>query len=265
MTNVQSIPIEQEVFRPEIRKIGVADLAAVLREGTRDFMEMPTHYAFLCFAYPLMGLIIGVWTTSQDLLPLLFPLVAGFALVGPLAALGLYEISRRRELGLDATWVHAFDVLRSPALPSIMTLGLLLMLILFAWLYVAEALYLWLYGTMTVPGSYGQFLSGLLTTSQGWTLIGVGNLIGFVFALVTLSITVVSFPLLLDRNVGVAEAMGTSIRVMKHNPGPILLWGFLVAALLFLASLPLLIGLPLVLPVLGHATWHLYRRTVKLP
>ncbi|MDE0924020.1 DUF2189 domain-containing protein [Aurantimonas coralicida] len=262
MTTAPSIPHLAETIGPDIRRIGAADLVACLKAGIADFTARPTHYAFLCLVYPLMGLAIGVWAADQDILPLIFPLVAGFALIGPVAAIPLYEISRRRERGLDASWSDAFEVLRSPALPSILGLASLLLLIFVAWLYAAQAIYIWLYGSLFVTTSYGAFLGELLTTTRGWTLIGVGNLVGLGFALVTLAITVVSFPLLLDRHGGVAEAMATSVRVMLHNPGTVLLWGLMVAGLVFAGSLPLLIGLPIVLPVLGHASWHLYRRAV---
>ena len=262
MTTAPGILHSSETEPITIQPIAVGDLTAALRDGLADFMARPTHYAFLCLVYPLMGLVIGVWAADQDILPLIFPLVAGFALLGPVAAVPLYEISRRREQGHDAGWADALGVLRSPAFPSVLGLACLLLLIFAAWLYAAQSLYIWLYGSLFLPMSFGAFLGEILTTPRGWTLIGVGNLIGLVFALLTLAISVVSFPLLLDRHVGVAEAMATSVRVTMASPGPVLLWGLVVAMLLFAASLPLLIALPLVLPVLGHASWHLYRRAV---
>jgi uncharacterized membrane protein len=244
-----------------IRKIGTGDLKDALSKGLADFLAMPTHLAFLGLIYPLFGLGLGALTFSNNALPLLFPLVSGFALLGPVAAIGLYELSRRRERGLDTSLDHVFDVLRSPSLPAIIALSVVLMAIFVAWLFAAQALYTSLYGPMP-PESYTAFLSEVLTTERGWTMIILGHAIGFVFAAVAFSIGVVSFPLLLDRDVGAVCAAQTSVRAVMTNPGPMALWAAIVAVLLMIGSAPLLVGLAIVMPVLGHASWHLYRRTV---
>jgi uncharacterized membrane protein len=246
---------------PSIRRIGVEDLGIALKKGLDDFLAMPTHLIFIGVFYPLFGIVLGALTFSANALPLLFPLVSGFALVGPFAAIGLYELSRRRELGLRTSYRHVFDVLQSPSLPAILALGLVLMGIFVAWLLTAQALYVWLYGAFA-PESYTRFLGEVLTTQRGWTLILVGHAVGFVFAAVVFAISVISFPLLLDRDVGVVCAVETSVRAVLANPGPMALWAAIIAALLMIGSAPLLVGLIVVVPVLGHATWHLYRRTV---
>jgi uncharacterized membrane protein len=247
--------------RPRIRTIGPADLRAALARGFDDFKAMPSHLIFLSVIYVVMGVMLSALTFSGNALPLLFPLVSGFALVGPFAAIGLYEISRRRELGLEIGWRNAFDVLRSPSIPAIAALGLILMGLLIAWLMAAEALYESLYGPLA-PESLSGFLAQVLTTERGWQLFILGNLVGFAFAVVVLSISVVSFPLLLDRDVGLAVAIETSVRAVLANPSTLAVWGLIVAAALVLGSLPLFVGLSVVMPILGHATWHLYRRLV---
>ena len=244
-----------------IRKIHAADIWDALSKGIDDFLAMPSHLAFIGLAYPIIGVCLAAMTFSQNALPLLYPLASGFALVGPFAAIGLYEISRRRERGMETSWSDAFNVLRSPAIPSILTLGVLLMVIFVVWLAVARGLYESLFGVLA-PESYPGFLHEVLTTQAGWELILFGNLLGFLFAVVALSISVVSFPLLLDRDVGVAVALQTSIRAVVANPGVMALWGLVVAASLLVGSLPLFVGLAVVMPILGHATWHLYRKVV---
>jgi uncharacterized membrane protein len=244
--------------RPVIRHIGIADIKDALAKGIADFLAMPSHLVFLCLIYPLVGIPLAA---ANDL-HLAYPLASGFALIGPFAAVGLYEVSRRREAGLDASWQHAFEVLRSPSMPSILALGGILLMIFLCWLGVAQGLYVWLFGA-DPPTSLLRLLREALTTPRGWALIILGNGIGFLFAALVLSISVVSFPLLLDRDVGAAVAIHTSIRAVIANPLTMALWGLIVAGLLVLGSLPFFVGLAVVMPVLGHSTWHLYRKLVE--
>ena len=250
-------------LQPAVRHISTSDLYHALARGYDDFAAFPSHAVFLCVIYPLLGiLLIGFTFSTLSLLPLAVPIAAGFALVGPIAAIGLYELSRRREAGLDSSPSHVFDVLHSPSLGSIIALSVLLMAIYLIWLAVAEGLYIVVFG-YSAPASITQFITDLLTTPRGWTVIIVRWGIGFLFAALVLSISAISFPLLLDRDVGAASAMHTSLRVMAANPLPMALWGLIVAALLVIGSIPFFVGLAVVIPVLGHATWHLYRCTVK--
>lgn len=248
---------------PVVRHITPSDLLHALARGLDDFAAMPSHALFLCVIYPLLGILLVAMTLGYSmLLPLAFPIAAGFALIGPLAAIGLYELSRRREARLDSFATHALDVLRSPSLGAIIALGVLLMAIFLIWVAVAEAIYVANFGYVA-PASVGQFVHDVFNTSAGWNLIIVGTGVGFLFAVVALTVGAVSFPLLLDRDVGAAVALLTSIRVVAANPVTMALWGFIVAALLVIGSLPFLLGLTVVMPVLGHATWHLYRKAVE--
>src|SRR3984893_4682883 len=195
-----------------VRKIGPADLKDALAKGIDDFWAMPTSLVFLGLIYPIVGMCLAGFA-----LPLLFPLMAGFALVGPFAAIGLYEISRRRELGLETSWAHAFELRRSPSIPALLALGLLLLVIFICWEFTAQSLYVSLLGS-TPPESFTRFIGDILGTPQGWKLIGLGTAIGFVLAVVVLSISVISFPLLLDRDVGLTVAVLTSLRAVRENP-----------------------------------------------
>jgi uncharacterized membrane protein len=247
---------------PVVRRIAPSDLFHSLARGIDDFAAMPSHAVFLCVIYPLLGIFLIAMMLGHSMLPLAFPIAAGFALVGPLAAIGLYELSRRREAGLDSSSSHALDVLHSPSLGAIVALGLLLMAIFLVWLAVADAIYVANFG-YAAPASIRQFASDVFNTPAGWNLIIVGTGVGFLFAVVVLTIGAISFPLLLDRDVGAAVALLTSIRVVVANPATMALWGFIVAALLVVGSIPFFLGLTVVMPVLGHATWHLYRRAVE--
>jgi uncharacterized membrane protein len=246
---------------PVVRRIGVADLKDALARGYDDFMAIPTQLVFLGIFYPLIGLVAARAASGGNVLPLLYPLVAGLSLMGPVAAVGIYELSRRREQGLEISWLNAFDALRSPAIGAIMALGLLLGVIFVAWLFAAQAVYQMTMGGAP-PASIGDLIERVVSTRAGWNLILLGNAVGFGFAVLVLTLTVVSFPLLLDRDGGVRMAVRTSIRVVLANPVTMALWGLIVAVALFLGCLPVFIGLAVVMPLLGHATWHLYRKVV---
>ena len=246
---------------PAVRPITVADLGSILARGFDDFMAFRTDVIFVCVIYPLVGLVLARLAFGYDMLPLIFPLASGFALLGPLAAVGLYEMSRRREAGVAAGWADALAVVRAPSFGAIVLLGLVLMAIFLLWLLAAWLIYIVTLGPAP-PISVASFLRDVFTTDAGWTMIAVGVTVGFFFALLAMAISVVSFPLLLDREVGVDTAVLTSVRAVIANPGPMAAWGLIVAAGLVIASIPLFLGLVVVMPVLGHSTWHLYRRIV---
>jgi uncharacterized membrane protein len=246
---------------PTIRKIGARDLGEALRKGFEDFGAYRSDVIFLCITYAVVGLVLARLAFGMDMLPLIFPLASGFALIGPIAGIGLYEMSRRREQGMQASWANAFDVLKAPAVGGVLVLAIVLVATFLIWQAVAWEIYRLTMGP-AVPASIGAFLHDVFFTAGGREMIVLGVGAGFLFAVFALSISLVSFPLLLDRDVGLDTAIATSIRAVRTNPGPAALWGLIVAAGLVLGSIPLFIGLVVTVPVLGHATWHLYRKLV---
>ena len=246
----------------KLRRIEPADCFAALAEGFNDALEMPTYPAFLGLFYALAGVTLVSLSSFANALQLAFPLAAGFALIGPFVAIGLYQMSRRRELGLETNWRDSFAVLRSPALPSVLAHGLLLFAIFVAWIGAAQLVYVHIYSA-DPPAAAISFLRDVLTTGRGWLLIVVGGAIGFCFAALTLCLSVISFPLMLDRDVGLVSALGASLRLARENPAAVSLWGAIVAASLVVASIPLFVGLAVAMPTLGHATWRFYRRAVE--
>ena len=246
---------------PAVRRIGSRDLVDALRKGFDDFGAYRSDVIFLCITYAVVGLVLARLAFGMDLLPLIFPLASGFALIGPIAGIGLYEMSRRREQGMHASWANAFDVLRAPAAGAVLVLAIVLVATFLVWQAVAWEIYRLTMGPAE-PASVGAFLHDLFFTGGGREMIVVGVGVGFLFAVFALSISLVSFPLLLDRDVGLDTAIATSVRAVRMNPGPAALWGLIVVAGLVLGSIPLFIGLVVAVPVLGHATWHLYRKLV---
>jgi uncharacterized membrane protein len=247
---------------PIVRRIEMADLTTALRLGWRDFQTARTDVVLLCLLYPIVGLLMARIALGHGMLPLLFPMASGFALLGPLFGVGLSEMSRRREKGLPASWANAFDVMQSASFGGIVLLGVALGMMFIFWLVLSQVVYVVTMGPVE-PASLGSFVDDILHTPGGWALAIVGIGFGFVIAVAAFSISVVSFPLLLDRPVSLETAIRTSVRAVRRNPIVMMTWGAILAGGLVLGSLPVLLGLIVVLPVFGHATWHLYRRVVR--
>jgi uncharacterized membrane protein len=246
---------------PAIRKITFADLRSSLEKGVDDFRHKPGHVIALAILYPVIGLILARLTFGYKILPILFPLAAGFALLGPFAAIGFYEISRRREKGQDPSWWDVLGLVKSHSRGAILALGALLMAIFFVWIWTAEFIFEDIFGHEPVTSLSG-FVHQVFETPQGIQLMIAGNLMGAVFALVSFSIGVISFPLIVDRDVSAPAAIATSLKAVTTNPLTMLAWAAFIVVVLIVASLPALLGLTIALPILGHASWHLYRKVV---
>jgi uncharacterized membrane protein len=253
---------EDELRAPlVIRRIGAADIGDALAKGFEDFTAFRDDVVLICVIYPIVGLILARLASGYEMLPLIFPMASGFALIGPFAAVLLYEMSRRREQGMSVSWGDGFALVHSPAFGAVLALGLMLVALFLIWLAAAWGIYALTLGPEP-PTSIAGFIRDVFTTERGWALIVIGVGVGFLFAVLSLAVSVVSFPLLIDRDVRLSTAVGTSVRAVIANPGGMVLWGLAVAAGLVLGSIPIFLGLIVVMPVLGHATWHLYRKVV---
>ncbi|HWL58479.1 MAG TPA: DUF2189 domain-containing protein [Paracoccus sp. (in: a-proteobacteria)] len=250
-----------DITLPEINEIGLGDIRLALRKGVEDFAALRTDVITAVALYPVIGFVLAAWALNAGQVHLLFPLAAGFPLVGPVAAIGLYEMSRRREKGEDVNWTAALATLTGRVLGPVLSLGCLLAVIFALWIFAAHAIWAATLGPEPYDSLLG-FLRATVSTSAGWMMIGIGCGVGFLFAAVVLCVSLVSFPMLIDRPVGVPVALATSVAVARRNPGTTALWGLIVTVSLVLGMIPLFVGLIVVLPVLGHATWHLYRRAV---
>jgi len=248
---------------PAIRRISNQDVWQSLRAGFSDFQAYRSDVLFLSVIYAVVGLVLARVAFGSQLLPLLFPLASGFAIIGPLTAVGLYEMSRRREQGATVGWANAFDVLKAPAIGGIVAMGMILIAVFLVWLVVAWAIFdATLGSSLPAVVSPSQFTKAVLFTGPGQEMIVMGMSVGFLFALLAMMLSVVSFPLLLDRDTGLDTAIATSFRAVLANPGPMALWGLVVALGLLAGSALAFVGLMVAVPVLGHATWHLYRRLI---
>jgi len=245
---------------PVVRRITAADVAEALSQGLRDFQAMPLYGLGFGAFYALGGIFIVLSLTSFGLVYLAYPLAAGFALIGPFVAIGLYEISRRREAGQPMSPAAIWSTVRSRGEIGWMAFVTLFFFVI--WMYQVRLLIALLLGLHASFSSLREFINVVLTTNDGLLFLVIGNLDGAALSLILFSLTVVSFPLLLDREVDFVTAMVTSVRAVVTSPVPMIGWAAIVVVLLIVSSIPYFVGLIVTLPVLGHATWHLYRRVV---
>jgi uncharacterized membrane protein len=246
---------------PRVLTITAAAVVDSLEKGLRDFRAAPAFGLFFGGVYALGGMLIVLAATALQVGYISYPLAVGFALIGPFVAVGLYEVSRRRETGEPLEWRAVLGVIFAQRKRETAWMAFVTLFVLIMWMYqvrVLIALFIGLHAPTTLDG----FIAVVLGTPEGQMFLAIGHVVGAGMALVLFSLTVVSFPLLLDREVDFVTAMITSVRAVVANPGPMIGWAFVIIVLLMVAIAPFFIGLFVVLPVLGHATWHLYRRLV---
>ena len=245
---------------PVVRRISASDIAEALGEGLRDFQAKPLYGLAFGTLYAAGGIIILLCLTAFGMVYLAYPLAAGFALIGPFVAIGLYEVSRRREAGEPISIPAVWSTVTSRS--EIGWMAFVTLFIFVIWMYQVRLLIALLIGLNASFSSLHEFITVVLTTNEGLVFLVVGNAVGAALSLVLFSLTVVSFPLLLEREVDFITAMITSVRAVVTSPLPMIGWAAVIVVLLMISALPYFLGLIVTLPVLGHATWHLYRRIV---
>ena len=245
----------------QTKRLEIADIRYAVGAGWRDFLRRPLLSGFFGLFYCLFGIAFMAGLLWLDRVWLILPLAVGFPLVAPFAAAGLYDISRRLEQGEDFSWRDVFTVIWAQRNRELGWMAFVTLFVLWFWLYQARLLLAIFLQSLSFS-SFERFIEVVATTSNGWLFLGVGTVVGAFWASVLFTVTVISMPLLLDRQVDFVSAMVLSVRTVFKNPFVMIGWGLIIAALMMLSMIPFFAGLIIVLPVLGHATWHLYRRAV---
>ena len=245
---------------PIVLRISAADVIDALGKGLRDFQAMPLYGLALGALYAAGGSAVVLTTTAFGMSYLSYPLAAGFVLIGPFAAIFLYELSRRREEGRPIALIDIGKIVIGRA--EIGWMAFVTIFVFIVWIYQVRLWMVLLLGLHASFTTLQQFIAVVLTTNEGLVFLAVGNMVGAVLSLVLFSLTVVSFPLLLDRDVDFITAMITSVRAVATSPLPMIGWAAVIVVLMIISCLPYFLGLLVTLPILGHSTWHLYRRIV---
>ena len=258
----QTTPVQTRLT--EVRAVTVADLRASLLWGATDFARAPAIGLAIGALFTLVGIAITLALAVWHLPWMIYPFAIGFPLIGPFAAVGLYEVSRRLEAGQRPDWPAVLTVIWAQRRREISWMAFTMLFIFWMWMYQVRLLMALTLGRMSYA-TLDRFVEVVLTTPQGWTFLAVGHVVGAALSLLLFSVTVIAMPLLLDREVDFITAMITSVRAVLASPLVMLGWGVVVTIAVLAACLPFFVGLLIVLPVLGHATWHLYRRAVAFP
>ncbi len=255
MDTARQAPIARATVASDL---GIADLRAALAAGWRDFRACPVFGLFFAAIYVGAGLLLVFVLSTRGAATWLVPAAAGFPLLAPFAAVGLYEVSRRREAGLPMSWRSVLGALRGHGDEQIISMGVIVFVAFGFWLMVAHGIF----AIFMAEAGMAKHGLALFMTGAGIVMLLVGSIVGALMALAFYAITVISLPMLVDREVDFITAIIVSLATIRSNSLVMLAWALLIAIALFVAMLPLFLGLFVVLPVLGHATWHLYRRAV---
>lgn len=247
---------------PDVNAISFGDLLACLKAGLSDFARAPLFGLLFGGVYALAGIIMVLAVTRWNMSWMIYPLAIGFPIIGPFAAVGLYCVSRRLQNGEPLGWQPVLSLVWAQRRRELSWMAFVMLFVFWVWMYQIRLLIAIMLGRMSFS-TLDKFLSIVFTTPEGWAFLAVGHIVGAILALIMFSITVVSVPLLMERDIDFVSAMITSVKVVLKSPVPMIAWGIFVTLAVIAASLPMFLGLLLVLPVLGHATWHLYKRAIK--
>jgi uncharacterized membrane protein len=253
---------EEELYGiPDVNTLGFDDLKACLSKGISDFRKAPQFGLFFGGIFAFGGIFIVqsfiVWEKGW----MIYPMMVGFPLIGPFAAVGLYDVSRRLEGGQPLIWKEILSVISLQTSRQLPYMAFVMLFIFWIWMYQVRLLLALILGHMSFP-SLTAFIEIITTTPQGWAFVGIGHVVGALFALLLFSLTVISIPLILDRDVDFITGMITSVKTVLKSPIVMLTWGVFVTLAVMVSFIPLFLGLLVVLPVLGHTTWHIYKRAV---
>ncbi len=247
---------------PATRTIAVADIKAALAAGFSDFLKRPLLSGFFGLVYAAFGIFFVAGLVWLDRIWMIIPVAVGFPLVAPFAAAGLYEISRRLQKGEDFTWSDIFLVIKRQRNRELGWMAFVTLFIFWVWIYQVRLLLAIILQNQSFS-TFDGFLNTILTTYNGFIFLGVGTVIGAFLSTVLFTVTVVSMPLLLDREIDFVSAMVTSIKAVFKSPVVMIGWGCIIAVTMLLSMVPAFLGLIFTLPILGHSTWHLYQRVVE--
>ncbi|WP_425358800.1 DUF2189 domain-containing protein [Aquibium carbonis] len=267
MTNTprEAPPVGQTMApsMPRVNALTVADLRECLMLGLSDFARAPLYGLFFGGVFAAAGIAIVLGLTAWDMPWMIYPFAIGFPLIGPFAAAGLYEVSRRLEIGRPLDRAQVLSVIWAQRRREISWMAFVMLFVFWMWMYQIRLLIALFLGRMSFS-TLEKFATIVFTTQQGWIFLAVGHVVGAALSLILFSITVVSIPLLMERQIDFVTAMITSVKAVIASPGPMLGWGVFVTIAMLVACAPFFLGLLIVLPVLGHATWHIYRRAVPV-
>ncbi|MEL7518691.1 MAG: DUF2189 domain-containing protein [Pseudomonadota bacterium] len=264
MSTMESTTKNDAAPVPEIAQdLVVADLFAALRAGWSDFIAMPQFGLFFGGVYVAVGLLVGYFSFIGEELTWLIPATAGFPLIAPFVAVGLYEASRRREAGKPLSWRGVIGALKGHGDDQILSMGVIVFVAFGFWMIVAHAIFAIFMAESGVSAHGGWDMVETLMTPSGLAMLAIGSAVGAIMAYAFYAMTVISLPMLVERKVDFLTAIISSFKTLKRNSFVMLAWAAIIAAVLFVAMLPAFLGLFVALPVLGHATWHLYRRVTR--
>ena len=249
------------IFLPRTRDLQISDILDCLRLGWRDFRRAPAIGIAVSALFSIVGIIIFaqlfVWGERYWVIPI----AAGFPLIGPFAAVGIYEVSRRLEAGQSADWATTIQAIKTEKSRQIPLIAAMAAFFYLVWVYLAHLIFALTFGLAPITNVMSS--PEFLLSTNGIIMLVLGTIVGGGLAVILFSITVISVPMLMHREIDMVTAMIVSVRSVLQNPRPMLLWGLIVGVLTALAIVPLFLGMLIVFPVLGHATWHLYRRAVE--